>query len=169
MTNAAQVNIVLIWIVRWMEPIWNVLCNHVVVRNINAIVMFTGKTRSEWVIRLHRCWWRILETKCVGDKLKILVTVRVVLPRRFLVTNIYYLFYWRRAVRHQHQKDGIKIENDWKTRMLAIAGWSSTVEHFFSVIISNIMIQMSANGKLRNKNLVQLKAQQRPLLRPMRT
>ena len=26
------------------------------------------------VTRLHRCWWRMLETKCVGDKFKILVT-----------------------------------------------------------------------------------------------
>ena len=24
--------------------------------------------------RWHRCWWRMLETKCVGDKFKILVT-----------------------------------------------------------------------------------------------
>ena len=37
-----------------------------------------------------------------------------------------------------------------------------------SVIISNIMIPMSANGKLRDKNPVQLKAPQRPPLRPMR-
>ena len=25
-------------------------------------------------IRLHRCWWRMLETKCVGDKFEMLVT-----------------------------------------------------------------------------------------------
>ena len=24
--------------------------------------------------RLHRCWWRMLETKCVGDKFEMLVT-----------------------------------------------------------------------------------------------
>jgi len=26
------------------------------------------------VFRLHRCWWRMLESKCVGDKFVILVT-----------------------------------------------------------------------------------------------
>ena len=25
-------------------------------------------------VRLHRCWWRMLETKCVGDKFEMLVT-----------------------------------------------------------------------------------------------
>ena len=38
----------------------------------------------EW---LHRCWWRMLETKCVGDNYKMLVTVLAI-----LVTNIHYLF-----------------------------------------------------------------------------
>ena len=35
---------------------------------------------------LHRCWWRMLETKCVGDTFEMLVTVLVV-----FVTNILYL------------------------------------------------------------------------------
>ena len=41
---------------------------------------------SEWKIlriRAHRCWWRMLETKCVGDNFEILVTVLAV-----FVTNI---------------------------------------------------------------------------------
>ena len=29
--------------------------------------------RSPW-LWLHRCWWRMLETKCVGDKFEMLVT-----------------------------------------------------------------------------------------------
>ena len=36
---------------------------------------------------LHRCWWRMLETKYVGDNYKMLVTVLAI-----LVTNIHYLF-----------------------------------------------------------------------------
>ena len=36
--------------------------------------------------RLHRCWWRMLETKCVGDNFKMLVMI--------LVTNILYLLKW---------------------------------------------------------------------------
>ena len=35
---------------------------------------------------LHRCWWRMLETKCVGDNLEMLVTVSGA-----FVTNILYL------------------------------------------------------------------------------
>ena len=37
----------------------------------------------EW---LHRCRWRMLKTKCVGDKIKMLVTVSAI-----SVTNIHYL------------------------------------------------------------------------------
>ena len=35
-----------------------------------------------------RCWWQMLKTKCVGESLKMLVTVLAI-----LVTNIHYLFY----------------------------------------------------------------------------
>ena len=35
---------------------------------------------------LNRCWWRMMETKCVGDNLKVLVTVLAI-----LATNIIYL------------------------------------------------------------------------------
>ena len=37
----------------------------------------------EWRGRLHRCWWRMLETQCVGDNYNMSVTV--------LLTNIHYL------------------------------------------------------------------------------
>ena len=32
------------------------------------VYLFRGK------LRLHRCWWRMLRTKCVGDKFEMLVT-----------------------------------------------------------------------------------------------
>ena len=35
---------------------------------------------------LHRCWWRMLETKCVGENFKMLVTILAI-----LVTKILYL------------------------------------------------------------------------------
>ena len=38
-------------------------------------------------IRLHRCWWRMLETEFVGDNYMMLVAVLVI-----LVANIHYLF-----------------------------------------------------------------------------
>ena len=38
------------------------------------------------LFRLHRCWWRKLETKCVGDNLRLLVTVLAI-----LTTNILYV------------------------------------------------------------------------------
>ena len=41
---------------------------------------------------LHRCWWRMLETKCVGDNFEMLVTVFAV-----FVTNILYLQHKRQA------------------------------------------------------------------------
>ena len=31
-------------------------------------------SQTYFFCRLHRCWWRILETKCVGDKFEMLVT-----------------------------------------------------------------------------------------------
>ena len=42
---------------------------------------------SAFEIRLHRCWWWILETKCVGDNNTMLVPVLTI-----SVTNIHYLF-----------------------------------------------------------------------------
>ena len=38
-------------------------------------------------IWLHRCWWRMLETKCIRDTYKMLMTVLTI-----LVTKIHYLF-----------------------------------------------------------------------------
>ena len=50
--------------------------------------------------RLHRCWRRMLEMKCVGDNFKILVTVLAI-----MATNIHVLHH-RRAPTfkrfHQH-------------------------------------------------------------------
>ena len=42
----------------------------------------------------HRCWWRWWETKCVDDNLKMLVTVLAIifLVKKFLVTNILFVF-----------------------------------------------------------------------------
>ena len=40
---------------------------------------------------LHRCWWRMLETKCVDDNYKILVTV-LALWSKLLIANIHFLF-----------------------------------------------------------------------------
>ena len=49
---------------------------------------FTGsKLCSMWIkLGLHRCWWRMLETKCVDDNLKMWGTVLAI-----FVTNIHYL------------------------------------------------------------------------------
>ena len=49
-----------------------------VVKKISALFWLV-----ERVFRLYQCWWRMLETKCIGDDNKILVTVLA-----FLVTNI---------------------------------------------------------------------------------
>jgi len=50
-----------------MEPIWNVLCNHVVTKNINAIVMFTGETHSMRIEGPSMLVTDIEDEKCVGD------------------------------------------------------------------------------------------------------
>ena len=52
----------------------------------------TGKIKG-----LHRCWWRMLETKCVSDNYKMLVTVMAI-----LVTNIHYV-YIRFTNIHKHR------------------------------------------------------------------
>ena len=46
---------------------------------------------SKSISMLYRCWWRMLESKCVGDNYKILVTVFVILG-----SNIHYFLLWRR-------------------------------------------------------------------------
>ena len=49
-----------------------------------------SKLNSEWKLirnRLHRCGWRMLATKSVGDNHKMLLTVLTI-----LITNIHYLF-----------------------------------------------------------------------------
>jgi len=39
-------------------------------------------------IRLHRCWWRMLETKCVGDNFEMLFNISVGYQQPKDVTNI---------------------------------------------------------------------------------
>ena len=48
--------------------------------------------------RLHRCWWRIITTKCVGDNYTILMTVLSI-----LITNIYYIFTLMYSVNNIHK------------------------------------------------------------------
>ena len=55
--------------------------------------------------RLHRCWWRMLETKCVSDNFGMLLTVFAV-----FVTNILYLLHSNISVGHQLPKDVNNIE-----------------------------------------------------------
>ena len=55
---------------------------------------------------LHRCWWQMLETKCVGDNFEMLVTFLAV-----FVTNILYLLTYDGVnVGHQQPKDVTNIE-----------------------------------------------------------
>ena len=38
--------------------------------------IYQGSTdQNRW--RLHRCWWRMLETKCVGDNMELLATLKL--------------------------------------------------------------------------------------------
>ena len=63
-------------------------------------------TRSE---RLHRCWWHMLETKCVGDNFEMLLTVLAI-----MVTNINYLFTLALGTNikkiHQHRNSVTNIQ-----------------------------------------------------------
>ena len=55
-------------------------------RQINSVGQEFLNWRTDWKfhygpdheIGLHRCWWRMLETKCFGDKIWILVTSQVI-------------------------------------------------------------------------------------------
>ena len=59
--------------------------------------------RGRKPLLLHRCWWRMLETKCVGDNFKMLVTV-------FCHFGPQHPLFFYISVRHQHSKDVTKIE-----------------------------------------------------------
>ena len=59
-------------------------CPHVIISYSFCLSSIYG-SRFE---RLHRCWWLMLETICVGNNFKMLVTVL----NFFFVTNIHYLF-----------------------------------------------------------------------------
>ena len=54
--------------------------------DINKLQFQTARCRMLAVKKQHRCWWRMLETKCVGDNFKMLVMVLTI-----SVTNILYL------------------------------------------------------------------------------
>ena len=56
-----------------------------------------------WSKELHRCWWRMLETKCVGDNYNMLVTILAI-----LITDIHYLF--TLAVGNQHRTSVTNIQ-----------------------------------------------------------
>ena len=54
-------------------------CVYMSQRNVHLSVhvcscTFTVSVRWLHIFRLHWCWWRMLETKCVGDKFEMLVT-----------------------------------------------------------------------------------------------
>ena len=55
-------------------------------RNVTSKIIGRCQWRSNKPRRLHRCWWRMLETKYVGDNFEMLVTVLA-----DFVTNILYL------------------------------------------------------------------------------
>ena len=56
--------------------------------DVSRLVIFIilNMLNLKMIIRLHRCWWRMLETKYVGDNFEMLVTVLAV-----FVTNILYI------------------------------------------------------------------------------
>ena len=65
----------------------SVLNNNVAFNRLDKSDQVMDRSSTLWILlRLHRCWWRMLETKCVGDNFEMLVTVLAV-----FVTNIFYL------------------------------------------------------------------------------
>ena len=66
-------------------------------------------------IRLHRYWWRMLETKCVGGNFKMLMTVLA-----FLITNINF--------RHQHSQ----IVTNFKSPTSLSPLYSHVIHSFFN-------------------------------------
>jgi len=70
---------------------WLLLSEILTIQLLVYISWYQLWTFDHWYIDtkcgLHRCWWWMLGTKCVGDYFKMLVTVLT-----FLVTNTQYLF-----------------------------------------------------------------------------
>ena len=49
------------------------------IKTYQSIFRFNRKFAEVEFLRLHRCWWRMLETKCVGDSFEMLMTVLAIL------------------------------------------------------------------------------------------
>ena len=112
----------------------------------------TINTCSLFRYRLHRCWWRMLETKCVDDNSEMLVTAYA-----FFVTNILYLslasgtnnqkmsiiskFY------HNHPKIDTKIKSPTSTchQHLCSSGFRQTLDHlwFLTVVEKRVILVTS--------------------------
>ena len=72
------------------------------------------------ILRLHRCWWQMLETECGGDNYEMLVTVLVI-----LVTMIHYPL----RLAYQYSKDVTNIEILSPTSKIVIKFKSSSPDH----------------------------------------
>ena len=74
----------------YMHRIRIKLGNYKLNENVTSSIITSNQGCQCWNKWLHRFWWRMLETICVGDNFKMLVTVLAI-----LVTNIHYLFILR--------------------------------------------------------------------------
>jgi len=76
-------------------------------------------------IWLHRCWWRILETKCAGDNYKILGDGLVISVTNCWPTSTIFL-HWRRAPisTNRHQMKVTKITVTVRTTRFWFVLWS---------------------------------------------
>ena len=72
------------WRLRYPKPLKDCTGTQCSVVNLQCDV--TDIETEAGFKRLHQCWWRMLETKCVGDNFEMLVTVLAV-----FVTIILYL------------------------------------------------------------------------------
>ena len=68
-----------LWATTGLSAFWKMLFRW----SFISYMRWRKNDESYW---LHRCWWRMLETKCVGDNLMMLVTVLAI-----SVTKILYL------------------------------------------------------------------------------
>ena len=76
----------------------------------------------EFKVRLHRCWWRMLEMKCVGDNFEILVTD----------LRCYWQFYWE-----YHQN----YEKNSVTNIMVLSSISKNCHHHK---ITNIILSSTS-------------------------
>ena len=75
---------------KWWQ-IWNLINYLKFLKKIRSNV-----NNKKWSIGLNRCWWRMLETKCVGDTFEMLAAVLAV-----FVTNILYHLTWASGINNQ--------------------------------------------------------------------